>query len=170
MVNGQTVKVLPKKTSSSQRRPVVVINSGQAFPLSAKPSISVRTHEKQSAPTSKSNKTPEFDFSQASQEIRHFGSKQFAGKSKKEYEDEQYFKLTGRKRKKHQVPLPIVRGIKKKAAEREARAREEAKQAGIVLPQPKKAKKEYDNTTRVHGPAPSVGFMKKGILRVKDKV
>jgi hypothetical protein len=169
MVNAQTVKVLPRKTSSSQRRPVVVISSGQAFPLSAKPSKSLRTHEKPSAPT-KSNKTTEFDFSQASQEIRHFGSKQFAGKSKKEYEDEQYFKLTGRKRKKHQVPLPIVRGIKKKAAEREARAREEAKQAGIVLPQPKKAKKEYDNTSRIHGPAPSVGFMKKGILRVKDKV
>ena len=167
MMNTQTTKVLPKITSSRRSRPVEVISSGSAFPLSARPPKPVSSFENAQR---KSKKPLELDFTQASQEIRHFGSKQFAGKSKREYEDGQYFKLTGRKRKKHQVPLPIVRGIKKKAAERDARAREEAKQAGIVLPQPKKSKKQHDNTSRVHGPAPSVGFMKKGILRVKDKV
>lgn len=109
------------------------------------------------------------DFLRASQDVRHFGSNQFVGKSKRDYDDEQYLKLTGRKRKKHQVPLPIVRGIKKKAAEREARAHDEAKQAGIVLPQPKKPRKRRDKTSKIHGPAPTVGFMMKGILRVKDK-
>lgn len=170
MMSTQTVKVLPRKISSRQNRPVEVITSTSAFPVSRKPSKPVRTIPKPLA-QSKSSKDPsDFDFTRASQEIRHFGAQQFAGKSKREYEDEQYFKLTGRKRKKHQVPLPIVRGIQKKAAERDARAREEAKQAGIVLPQSKKTKKQNDNTSRVHGPAPSVGFMKKGILRVKDKV
>lgn len=168
MVNAQTTKVLPKITSSSNKRPVEVISSGVAFPISTRPPKQASTrHEKQS-PQKRKN-PPELDFTQASQEVRHFGSNQFVGKSKREYEDEQYFKLTGRKRKKHQVPLPIVRGIKKKAAERDARAREEAKQAGIVLPQPKKEKKRHDNTSKVYGPAPTVGFMQKGILRVKDK-
>lgn len=169
MVNNQTTKVIPRITSSQRSCPVEVISSGSAFPLSARPPKPARQNwqEKQSA---RKKKPLELDFSKASQEIRHFGAKQFAGKSKREYEDEQYFKLTGRKRKKHQVPLPIVRGIQKKAAERDARVREEAKQAGIVLPQPKKPKKQHDNTSRVHGPAPNVGFMKKGILRVKDKV
>jgi predicted ATPase len=69
--------------------------------------------------------------------------------------------------------LPIVRGIKKKAAEREVRELQEAKEAGLILPsqtlQAGKKKKEKDKTSRIHGPAPTIGFMKKGIFSYKDK-
>ena len=50
------------------------------------------------------------------------------------HQNEQYELLTGRKKKQHAVPLPIVRGIKKKAIAREERIRQEAKDSGIVLP------------------------------------
>lgn len=167
MMNAQTTHVFPKRTSSRMKRPVEVISGGAAFPISEKPPRPASNHDKQKSQKTKS--PPELDFLRASQDVRHFGSNQFVGKSKRDYDDEQYLKLTGRKRKKHQVPLPIVRGIKKKAAEREARAHDEAKQAGIVLPQPKKPRKRRDKTSKIHGPAPTVGFMMKGILRVKDK-
>ncbi len=98
------------------------------------------------------------------------GANGFVGKKKREFEDEAYKRLTGRERKHHKVPLPIVRGIQKKAAQRRARELEEARQAGIVLPNEEKSKKRSPgkDVTRVHGPAPSVGFMNKGILRVKN--
>ena len=114
------------------------------------------------------------DWHDTAKEIRNYGATAFVGKQKRDYEDEQYYQLTGRHKKKHQVPLPIVRGIKKAAAKRDARAREEAKAAGIVLPtsQTKNKRQEentYDSTYRTYGPAPSVGFMKNGILRVDNK-
>ena len=97
------------------------------------------------------------------------GATAFEGQQRRKHLDEQYEFLTGRKRKKQHVPLPIARGIKKKAEQRLARQIKEAKEAGVVLPKSltKKKEKEVDNTSRVYGPAPSVGFMKKGVLRVK---
>ena len=52
----------------------------------------------------------------------------------RQHQKEQYELLTGRTKKQHAVPLPIVRGIRKKAVAREARIRQEAQDAGIVLP------------------------------------
>jgi hypothetical protein len=116
-----------------------------------------------------SNNKKLLDWNDVAQEVREFGSKGFEGKRKRSYEEEQYRQLTGRDKKKHQVPLPIVRGIRKKAAEREARMLQEARDSGMVLPKQKKReknRKSQDSTSRVHGPAPSIGFMKRGVFRV----
>ena len=91
------------------------------------------------------------------------------GKQKKDFEDEQYFALTGRHKKKQKVPLPILRGLKKAAAKREAKAREEARQAGIILPKAKQETKKGDSTYRNYGPAPSIGFVKNGVFKVQGK-
>jgi hypothetical protein len=96
------------------------------------------------------------------------------------HQEEQYELLTGRKKKHHAVPLPIVRGIKKKAIAREARILQEAKDAGIVLPiqsiamtqpsakQREQMKKQQNfKMNQQYGPAPSIGFMKQGMYQVR---
>ena len=75
-----------------------------------------------------------------------------------------------RKMKHHQVPLPIVRAIAKKAEQREKRRLDEAREAGLVIPTAAaKKKKGKDRTSDVYGPAPSIGFMKHGVFKLKDK-
>lgn len=97
------------------------------------------------------------------------------------HQNEQYELLTGRKKKQHAVPLPIVRGIKKKAIAREQRILKEAKDSGIVLPvssltmttqqssrQKEQIKKQQSYKMNQHyGPAPSIGFMKQGMYHVR---
>jgi hypothetical protein len=109
------------------------------------------------------------DWSDTAKEIRSLGATAFVGQEKRSFQEEQYEKLTGRSKKKHAVPLPIARGIKKAAEKRLARQIQEAKESGTILPKSmnKKKKKAMDNTARIHGPAPSVGFMKKGVLKVR---
>lgn len=93
------------------------------------------------------------------------------------HKEEEYKRLTGREMKHHSVPLPIVRGIKKKAKQREQRQLQEAKEAGIILPfatstsRAKQDEKKRMNftTNRVYGPAPSIGFVKQGVFRVSRK-
>jgi Domain of unknown function (DUF4602) len=93
------------------------------------------------------------------------------------HKEEEYKRLTGREMKHHSVPLPIVRGIKKKAKQREQRQLQEAKEAGIILPltassfRTKQEEKKRTNftTNRVYGPAPSIGFVKQGVFRVPRK-
>jgi len=109
------------------------------------------------------------DWHDTVKEVRSYGAKAFEGKLKRDYQDEEYYKLTGRHQKKPRTPLPIVRGLKKAAARREAKVREEAKQAGIILPKSSKETKKNDATYRNYGPAPSIGFMKDGMFRVKTK-
>ena len=110
------------------------------------------------------------DWSQTAREIHSFGATGFEGKRKREYEDEQYERLTGRRKKHHKVPLPIIRGIKKKREQREQRRNEEAREAGLILPAATRTKqRKRDRTSEIHGPAPSIGFLQKGVLRVKDK-
>ena len=75
--------------------------------------------------------------------------------------------LTGCKEKQQRLPLPIQRGIKKKAAKRLERQHEEARQAGIILPT---VKTEKQRVKKDQGPAPSVGYMKRGVLHVKGSV
>ncbi len=97
------------------------------------------------------------------------------------HQNEQYELLTGRKKKHHAVPLPIVRGIKQKAMAREQRVIQEAKESGIVLPissltattklsskQKEQMKKQQNyKMNQAHGPAPSIGFMKQGMYQVR---
>jgi hypothetical protein len=109
------------------------------------------------------------DWHDTVKEIRAYGAGAFEGKQKRDYQDEQYFNLTGRHKKKPQTPLPIVRGIKKAAAKRDAKAREEARQAGVVLPKAKRETKKADPKFLTYGPAPSIGFVKQGVFRVQKK-
>ena len=117
------------------------------------------------------------DFDQTLGEIHALGSTQFTGKQKKQIQAEQYKTLTGREPKQQRVPPKIMRGIKKKAAQRETKAMEEAQQSGVVTHSynngMKREKKRYSESnrrnTRVHGPSPTAGFMSKGILNVKNR-
>ena len=117
----------------------------------------------------------EIDFDETVKEIRTLGSTQFTGKQKRKYEKEQYEAFTGRTKKKQKVPLKIVRGIKKKAAERAERIERENRDAGIITANTnkKKTKRGYSEQnrkdSRIHGPAPSIGFTKGGILSVRKE-
>jgi len=151
---------------------VQVVTCPSAFPLSSNStSRRKRTQDSESKPQSTRKRDKSLlDWHDTVKEIRNFGATAFVGKQKRDFQDGQYFKLTGRHKKKPQTPLPIVRGIKKAAAKREARAREEARQAGIILPKAKKQEtKPRDKTYDKFGPAPSIGFTKGGVYRVQDK-
>jgi hypothetical protein len=136
-----------------------------------------KTKKDKSHHGTKTNNGIEIDFDSTVKEIRTLGSSQFTGKQKRKYEAEQYKTLTGREKKQHKVPLKIVRGIKKKAAIREKRIEEMNKEAGVVTAmtnQRKRNVKSYSEQnrkdSRIHGPAPSIGFTRNGVLSVrKDK-
>ena len=120
------------------------------------------------------------DMDEAIREVHALGSTGFAGKQARKHKEAQYKALTGRDMKRQKVPLPIVRGIKKKRAEREARAEAEEREAGVITStnskkdrDRKKAKaysqerRKSDSMRTAYGPSPDVGFMKGGVLRVK---
>mmetsp|Transcript_2747 Transcript_2747/g.4143 ORF Transcript_2747/g.4143 Transcript_2747/m.4143 type:complete len:185 (-) Transcript_2747:143-697(-) len=113
------------------------------------------------------SKDKHLDWSQTARDIHSFGAAAFQGKQKREYENEQYEMLTGRKKKHHKVPVKIVRGIKKKQAAREKRELEIARESGLIIPSSRKKKQERQLPKNIHGPAPSIGFLKKGVFRVK---
>lgn len=148
-------------------------NNSRKRPLNGDKSTSASSqNSKQGSSSDRSTKL--LDWHETAKEIRAYGATAFERKQKRDYEDEQYFKLTGRHKKKHQVPLPIVRGIRKAAEKRDAKLRQEAQQAGIVLPKKsatvKKAGKSFQKYQQ-DGPAPSIGFTKNGVYRVsKDKL
>ena len=184
-----------------KRREVQIVKCSADFPVSSKPPP--RSTEKKTASTTKpkeeaghhhpqrpssyhhqgeesnSDVLPllthkNLDWHDTAHEIRSLGATAFVGQQKRNYQDEQYEKLTGRKQKKQHVPFPIQMGIRKKAAQRLERQLAEAKASGLVLPKSmtsktnaKKKRDERSRTSRIHGPAPSVGFMSKGVLRVK---
>lgn len=112
------------------------------------------------------------DWHQTAKEVRRLGATAFVKQQKRAYQDEEYYKLTGRQRKQQSMPLPMVRGIRKKAAAREAAAAAAAKAAGRVLPQSSKQQQNRDKKKQNrgnYGPAPSIGFVKKGVLQLKRK-
>mmetsp|Transcript_21065 Transcript_21065/g.25037 ORF Transcript_21065/g.25037 Transcript_21065/m.25037 type:complete len:174 (-) Transcript_21065:37-558(-) len=121
----------------------------------------------------KKKKGSYLDFDETVREVYELGSTKFAGKQKRDYENEQYTTLTGRQRKKQKIPVKIVRGIKKAAAVRETRVEKETKEAGIVTANKRggTTKKRFSEKVRkasqLHGPAPSIGYLKKGVLTVK---
>mmetsp|Transcript_23377 Transcript_23377/g.67371 ORF Transcript_23377/g.67371 Transcript_23377/m.67371 type:complete len:211 (-) Transcript_23377:178-810(-) len=124
--------------------------------------------------------TNEIDMDEAIREVHALGSTGFGRKQARKHKEAQYKALTGRDLKRQRVPLPIVRGIKKKRAEREARAEAEQKEAGVITStngknnrDRQKAKsysqerRKSDSMRTAYGPSPDVGFMKGGVLRVK---
>jgi len=110
------------------------------------------------------------DFRETMREVCALGSKRFEGSQKKNYEAERYKDLIGRYKKQQRVPLKISRGIKKKAAVREARRISEAREAGIILgsrrPEGKKLRYPTKNSKQ-YGPVPSIGSTKNGVLCVR---
>lgn len=163
----------PKKVTKRQKpkRQIEVIKAPGAFPISNTARARKRSRETTKERTesqTNSGKSPKLlDWDDTAKEVRAFGATAFVGKQKSNYKDEEYFKLTGRHKKKPQTPLPILRGINKAAAKREAKERQEAIQAGIVLPKAKKESQKFDSTYKSYGPAPNIGFMKGGVFRVK---
>jgi hypothetical protein len=153
-----------------RKRTVQVLTAAAPFPISKKPKRPPRLESDKASAAQQKDKSL-LDWHDTVKEIRNYGATAFVGAQKRNFEKEQYKLLTGREKKSHHVPLPIVRGIKKKAAQRHEKVLQEAKDAGIVLPkevlQTKKEVKK--DLARIYGPAPSVGFMNKGVLKVKDK-
>ena len=185
------------KTSQKKKREVQVVSCPSAFPYSTS-TITSSTSKKRSRDSNDDvvvgrggeNRSQHqhqqqqhqyrkrksggglLDWDETVKEVRGFGATAFSGKQKRDYDDEQYFALTGRHKKKQKVPLPIVRGIKKAAAKRQAKLKQEAREAGIVLPKSTTAKEQKgsksDSTIRSYGPAPNIGFMKGGVYRVSN--
>jgi Domain of unknown function (DUF4602) len=176
---GDALKANKKENNHKHAREPVVVACPSAFPISKRTKLSAPIQQQQQQ-QQKSDTFPQnernrkqsgqkklLDWSQTAREIHSLGASGFVGKQKREHQDEQYTLLTGRQKKKQHVPLPIVRKIRKAAQVREARQLEASKAAGILLPQKRKSdKKKKDDNYHVHGPSPSVGFMKNGILRV----
>jgi Domain of unknown function (DUF4602) len=177
-------------TTKKQRPAVQIVQCQSAFPVSKNKDKKAmlqpkRPQEDQPQQRTKDGKKnargPEdLDFAMVSREIRHLGATAFVKQQKKSFEDEQYERLTGRKRKGLKVPIPILRGRYKKQVAREAAAAQHAKESGIVLEsssssstnkKQRRQQKSNSNSkeSRVYGPAPSVGFVAKGILRVNPK-
>ncbi|KAL3943914.1 MAG: hypothetical protein SGBAC_002031 [Bacillariaceae sp.] len=166
----------PKKAAKRQKpqRQIEVVRAPGAFPISTTARARKRSREKpveriESQQPNSRGSSKLLDWHDTAKEIRAYGATAFAGKQKRNYQDEEYFKLTGRQKKKPQTPLPILRGIKKAAAKREAKERQEAREAGIVLPKAAKDSEKSDSTYRSYGPAPNIGFMKGGVFRVQKK-
>jgi len=149
------------KAKRARRAPVEVVQSGSAFPRSQRPPRPPRQQQQQPPANSDDPKQQQdssnnlLEWSDTVQEVRSFASTAFVGQQKRDYQDEEYQRLTGRPRKRHHVPLRIVRGIERKAAERAARQQQEAKEAGIVLPQSRQ--KESTKKTRRSPPRASTG-------------
>jgi hypothetical protein len=107
-------------------------------------------------------------------EVHKLGSTQLVGKQKKLFDAQQYTALKGREKKKQKVPLKIVREIKKAGGRRAAKHLKEMKDSGVVSSDVKRKKKktfseQNRRNLKIHGPAPSNGFMSNGILRIKKK-
>lgn len=156
-----------------RRSPVVPVVAATGFPISKLAPKPARVARQTKRKYTKPEKV--LDWHETAKEVRHLGASGFGGADKRNYLDEEYQRLTGHKRKKHAVPLPIVRGIRAAAAKRQVRAVAEARAAGIVLPSSSSSSSKNNKdqqrakAMRQHGPAPSIGFMKKGILQVKRK-
>jgi hypothetical protein len=172
---GNKSKVAKKE--QKPKREVQVVSCPTGFPPFATDASKKQREEednkynlmRETRKEAKSLKRSQLDWHDTAKEIRSLGATGFSGKQKRDYEAEQYLQLTGRIKKKQKIPLPIVRGIKKAADKRDTRQRKEAKEAGIVIPKAAKGSKKSSTTIKNYGPAPSIGFMKKGTFQVKPK-
>jgi hypothetical protein len=134
---------------------------------------------------------PELDVQETIREIHKFGATGFTGSQQKQHKAEEYERITGRQQKRQKIPTKILVGMRKKAIKREEKIKAEMKESGVVSHRSTAAKKDDElrpgqirgvfgaknsrnkgdrrkMSSRSFGPAPSVGFMKKGMLRVKE--
>lgn len=173
--NAQMAKCTPTSAQkkSKPKREVQVVACPSAFPISTKSVGKKRPREQEERNSARKQTSKKdnnlLDWHDTAKEIRAYGASAFVGKQKRDYEDEAYFKLTGRNKKREKVPLTILRGIKKAAAKREAKAREEAREAGTVVPRAQKETKKRSSAYENYGPAPNIGFMKNGVFKVQKK-
>ena len=132
-------------------------------------------------------KVRELDFDETAREIHKLGSTGFTGKKAKRHKQAEYKSLTGRDMKKEKVPVKIARGIRKARDRRERREEKEAKESGVVsgaafsggggtgsgksgkIRRGNGYSEEKRRASRIHGPAPDVGHLKGGILRVRKE-
>lgn len=126
-------------------------------------------------------RTTDLDWSQTAREIHELGATGFVGRQKSTYQKQQYEILTGRKKKNVKMPLPMVRHLRKVAAEKNKKSFDDAKKSGIVLSKSlaeinhnknnntikKRNDRKKDKDFQCHGPSPSIGFVKNGIYRAK---
>jgi hypothetical protein len=179
---SSTGKLQYPKRRRREPADVQVVACPSAFPVSSKRPRGGGGVGGTGDPARKSPRRPEpppaelLDWHETAKEVRNLGATAFEGEQKRNFKDEQYLLLTGRAPKKQRVPLPIVRGIRRAAAEREKKRAEEARRAGIVLakPRPSAPAKSRggggaDRASRLFGPAPSIGAMHDGILKLKRK-
>jgi len=117
-----------------------------------------------------------------------FESKRAFKKANKKSKIKHFMELTGRSKppKQHQVPLPILRGIRKKVKIREEHQKKESLESHVVShlmqevmkKRKKKQTKKNDKRKKYRdlvkekrsGPTPGIGFLKAGILRVNSKI
>lgn len=136
---------------------------------------------------------PELDVQETIREVHKFGATGFTGNQQKQHTASEYERITGRQQKRQKIPTKILVGMRKKAIKREERMQAEIKESGVVSHHAagkkkavkdelkpgeirgvfgaKKSRKKGDRRemrSNNFGPAPTVGFMKKGMLRVKE--
>jgi hypothetical protein len=166
----------PAAAPQRRRSTVETVVAATGFPLSARPPKATRVDAPRAKYSSSSSKQAALlDWHATAQEVRHLGATGLPKAAARNYRQEEYQRLTGRPPRKQAVPLAILRGKRQAAARREVRAVAAAREAGMPLPSASssKQKKEHQKNrartknTRQHGPAPSIGFMKQGILQVK---
>ena len=145
----------------------------------------------------KATKGPELDVQETIREVHKFGATGFTGSQAKQHEASEYERITGRVQKRQKIPTKILVGMRKKALKREERQKQDLKESGVVShhssnkkkrksekdpnePRPgvvrgvfgsNKARNKGDRrkmSAKSFGPAPSNGFMSKGMMKVKQ--
>mmetsp|Transcript_1015 Transcript_1015/g.1439 ORF Transcript_1015/g.1439 Transcript_1015/m.1439 type:complete len:187 (-) Transcript_1015:93-653(-) len=131
------------------------------------------TGSRNNGPKRPVRKAKEIEFLQASKEVRELGSTTFTGYQKKLNQERIYEEVTGMKKKREKIPIKLLRKKKAKYARQTTKLENEAREAGIVIAAKKKTEKKYSEEKRrsekSHGPEPSIGFMRKGMYRVKNR-
>jgi len=131
---------------------------------------------------SKRHRIEDMGFRELSTEIHDLGATTFVGAQKKFHREEQYQKISGMRMKQQKYPVKMLEAIIKKRRIREKKVAAEIKESGVVTGS-KLDKRNKRNSrdskggvsevnekmSRSFGPAPSSGFMKRGILRLKEE-
>jgi Domain of unknown function (DUF4602) len=166
-----------KKSASTraQRQPVVVVAAPSGFPISNKRTPStIREPRKQSTNNDNNNRQNDIkllDWKETTREVHKLGTTGLASDKQRSFKDEEYFRLTGRYPKKQKMALPMVRSLRKKRAAQEAKERAQAREMGVILPKETKAttsSSKQKKNEALFGPAPSIGRVKGGMLKVKQ--
>mmetsp|Transcript_13971 Transcript_13971/g.30675 ORF Transcript_13971/g.30675 Transcript_13971/m.30675 type:complete len:137 (-) Transcript_13971:25-435(-) len=126
---------------------------------------------------SKKRRIEDMGFRELSTEIHNLGATTFTGVQKWMHKEEQYEKIAGMKMKKKKFSPKLYEAIMKKSKLKENKKAAELKESGVVTGATygrRKGKGEREGgfsktnqkMSRNHGPAPSNGFMKGGVLRL----